>query len=215
MGNNTSALFLPEEYYHVYSKTNNKEALFVSDENRLYFLDIVRNKLYGFVKILAFSLLDNHFHFCIKINSHTDIVNFIKSIPPFKRSLKMKQFIDNQDDVNLFDDIFYYLFSGIFNSYAQSFNKKESRKGNLFYKSFKRSLLDSVDKIQYNIYYIHHNARRHNLVIDFEDHSWHSYHFIVIKNASIVNINEVLSVFGDLNSFISFHKKKLLPKDKL
>jgi len=215
MDNNTSAIFLPGEYYHIYNKTNNKEDLFVSNQNRLFFLDLARSKLSGFVKILAYSLLGNHFHFCVKIRSHVEVINFIKSLPDAKRSQRMMQFAENQDDVDLFDEIFYYLFSGVFNSYAQSFNKKESRKGNLFYKSFKRSLLESVDKIQYNIYYIHHNARRHNLVTDFRDHEWNSYLLITILDDSIVNVNAVLAVFGDLSAFIEYHKRFLLPGDEL
>ena len=215
MDDNTLATFYPEHFYHIYNRTNNKEDLFLSDDNRLFFLDIVRDKLSGFANTLAFSLIGNHFHLCIKTKSHHKIVNYIKSLPQGKISLRMRQFIENQEDICLFNDVFTYLFSGIFNSYAQSFNRKEARIGNLFYRPFKRSLLESKTKIQFIIYYIHHNARKHDIVIDFKEHDWNSYHLIRIMDDSLIDITSVLEIFGDFKEFISYHNELLLPKDEL
>jgi REP element-mobilizing transposase RayT len=215
MDNNTLATFLPDHYYHIYNRTNNKEDLFLSDDNRIFFLDLVRGKLSGFANILGFSLMENHFHLCIITNSHLKTVNYIKSLPPSKKSLRMKQFIENQEDADLFNDVFSYLFSGIFNSYSQSFNRKNSRKGNLFYSSFKRSLLETQTKIQFIIYYIHHNARKHGVVIDFKKHEWNSYHLISINDDSIIDIKSTLKVFGNYKQFLSYHEEFLLPNDQL
>jgi len=215
MDNNTLAKFLPNQYYHVYNRTNNKEDLFLSENNRFYFLDLVKTKLSGFVSLLAFSLMNNHFHLCIKVNSVEEIIAHINRLPIAKRSKKMMQFIDNQDNMILFNEVFTYLFSGLFSSYSQSFNHRHSRKGNLFYRPFKRSLLESETKIKYIFYYIHHNARKHDVVSEFKDHEWNSYHLIVINEEDLIDIQSVLEVFENLEEFKAYHDEFLLPKDQL
>jgi len=52
-------------------------------------------------------------------------------------------------------------FSKLFNSYAQAFNKRYSRHGNLFERPFKRKLIDNELYLKQVIMYIHNNPVHH------------------------------------------------------
>ena len=60
------ANFAEAGIYHVYNRTNNKELLFKTDENRLYFLRQYAKYLEPFVDTFCWTLLPNHFHFYYK-----------------------------------------------------------------------------------------------------------------------------------------------------
>ncbi|MDZ4795015.1 MAG: hypothetical protein SGI83_12110 [Bacteroidota bacterium] len=57
-------------FYHIYNRTNNQEKLFLSDDNRYFFL-----KRYELVSPLldtfCWALLPNHFHLLVRIKSTT------------------------------------------------------------------------------------------------------------------------------------------------
>ncbi len=60
--------FENDKIYHVYNQGNNKQQIFFSPENYLYFLRCYRKFVFPFAHTLAYCLMPNHFHFLI----HTD-----------------------------------------------------------------------------------------------------------------------------------------------
>jgi len=78
---NTLACFEYGRFYHVFNRTNNQENLFPKDENKHYFLSLIKLKLGGYINFYAYALLENHFHFAISICSEEEIIRQIKSIP--------------------------------------------------------------------------------------------------------------------------------------
>jgi putative transposase len=62
---NYYALFEPNDFYHVYNRTNNKETLLGS----LLFLSLYWELLEPFVHTYAYCLMGNHFHLAIGIKS--------------------------------------------------------------------------------------------------------------------------------------------------
>jgi len=66
---NYTANFYDEGIFHVYNRTNNKELLFRSEENRLYFLRQYHKYLHPFLDTFCWNLLPNHFHFLVRIKS--------------------------------------------------------------------------------------------------------------------------------------------------
>ncbi|MDZ7659095.1 transposase [Fodinibius sp.] len=57
--------FHPEKLYHVYNRGNNSQFIFYSSENYFFFLKKMRILLIPNVKMLAYCLMPNHFHWLI------------------------------------------------------------------------------------------------------------------------------------------------------
>jgi len=68
--------------FHVYNRTNNKELLFKSTENRLYFLKQFQKYLHPFLDTFCWNLLPNHFHFLVQIKSAEAIKRYLQTLPP-------------------------------------------------------------------------------------------------------------------------------------
>ena len=66
---NYLANFYENGIFHVYNRTNNKEILFKTEENRLYFLKQFAKYLSPFLDTFCWNLLPNHFHFLVQIKS--------------------------------------------------------------------------------------------------------------------------------------------------
>jgi hypothetical protein len=58
-----------DNYYHIYNKGINGTAIFLDDENKSFFLRQLDKYLSETISIFAYCLMDNHFHFVIKINA--------------------------------------------------------------------------------------------------------------------------------------------------
>lgn len=205
MAKNTLATFFPEEFYHIYNRTNNKEPLFLEFENKRYFLRLIEKKLIPFLNIYSYALLTNHFHLSVSIKSENDLFNFLSTKPSESLTNTQKQYLNKAVDV---DTLITYQFSGLFNGYSQAFNKRYNRNGNLFYRPFKRSMLKSLEKFYYNQYYIHHNSRKHGLVSSFLDDPWHSFHTLISEEPTFLAREKVFEIFGSKQKFIDFHSKQ-------
>jgi hypothetical protein len=57
---------LPDRYYHIYNRGNNKQAIFFKEENHRYFLNKYAEKMTGYFQTFAYCLLENHFHLFVK-----------------------------------------------------------------------------------------------------------------------------------------------------
>jgi len=53
--------------YHIYNRGINSQNIFFSDENKRYFLSLFKKHLSDKVDLLVYCLMDNHFHFVIRI----------------------------------------------------------------------------------------------------------------------------------------------------
>ena len=64
--------------YHVYNRTVDRKPMFTSNENYAYFIRQFDKYLSNYIKIYAYNLLGNHFHFMIKVNNLTHLTTFGK-----------------------------------------------------------------------------------------------------------------------------------------
>lgn len=62
---------LPDHIYHVYNRGNQKQRIFFTRDNYLYFLGKVRKYWRPYCDILCYCLMPNHFHFMVKTNEST------------------------------------------------------------------------------------------------------------------------------------------------
>ena len=56
-------------YYHIYNRGINRQNIFFNDNNYRYFLKLMDQFITPYVSVLAYALMQNHFHLVIKVNS--------------------------------------------------------------------------------------------------------------------------------------------------
>ena len=200
------ATFEENEIFHIYNRTNNKEKLFLSDANMYYFLKRFEDLVSPFVETYCYNLLPNHFHFLIKVKSEKDIVDHLASLQ--KRSLTNTEikFLKAKKKAPKFSNLIQQAFKRFFQSYALAFNKVHKRKGNLFYKPFKRVKIQNDAQLTSTIIYIHTNAAKHNIVKNFSDYRWSSWHYIISKKPTLLLKREIIDWFGTLDICIKIHE---------
>ena len=126
-----------DKFYHIYNKGINGCNIFNSDENKSYFLKLVSKYLTDKVSILAYCLMDNHFHFVIQIVDDEKIVSQTLSI------IYIHLNPTHHLNINFTD----YKFS----SYQDILNEKES----IIFKNEVLELFDDIDNYKYC-----HNSKR-------------------------------------------------------
>ena len=180
--------------YHVYNRTVDKKPMFTSDENYAYFIRQFDKYLSNYIKIYAYNLLGNHFHFMIKVNDLTDLTSFQK--------LSNLELPNQQKSTH---DIVSHQFKKFFQSYAMAFNKEQKRIGTLFQTPFKRVRVEEENYLRELACYINTNAQKHNLVKDFRDWKWSSYHNIISNKETKLLKEELISYFEDTDNFKYCH----------
>lgn len=192
-----------EGIYHVYNRTNNKELLFQTNENYEFFLNRFFKFISPIAKVYAWSLIPNHFHFLIRVNSQTEILKSFGENHDL--TISEKRFLQDGDINHLAE----MEFKRLFTSYAMSYNFKFSRKGNLFYRTFRRVAI--LDESQFNtvLIYIHVNAVKHKLVNHINKYPWTSYHLILNNRPGKLLREEILERFGSSDEFVKTHEQAM------
>jgi REP element-mobilizing transposase RayT len=163
---------------HIYNCGNNKEDIFIEEQNYNYFLKLAKKHLSKTSNILTYCLLKNHFHFLVKT----------------KENITSKEISQS--------------FSNLFNSYSKSINKKYGRSGSLFKDRFSRIKLDSEEYLKNLILYIHLNPTHHSFIDDFRNYKYSSYHSILSDKPTNLLRADVITLFDDKQNFIDAHKIK-------
>jgi REP element-mobilizing transposase RayT len=171
-------VLIEDSFYHIYNCGNNKENIFIDEQNYIYFLQLAKKHLAKTSDIVAYCLLKNHFHFLIKT----------------KETIASKKISQS--------------FSNLFNAYSKSINKKYGRSGSLFKDRFSRIQLDNETYLKNLIIYIHLNPTHHQFVDDFRIYKHSSYNSILSDKATSLLRDYVLNIFEDKQNFIDSHKIK-------
>jgi REP element-mobilizing transposase RayT len=199
---NYFANFYDGGIFHVYNRTNNKELLFKTDENRLYFLKQFQKYLHPFLDTFCWNLLPNHFHFLVQIKTTETIKMHLKSLPVQRlKSIEKKFLADNATTEVLLE----LEWKRLFTAYAMAFNRQHNRNGNLFQRPFKKVEVIKESHFTQAIVYIHANAQRHKLCPDFRDHQWSSWHTTLSDKPTNIKREEVMAWFGGREQLIKAH----------
>ena len=116
-----------------------------------------------------------------------------------------RKFLKNEITLS---ELIEHVFKRFFQSYALAFNKQHERKGNLFYKPFKRVRIETDDQFIQTIIYIHANAVKHGLTNDLTGYKWSSWHSVLSSAPTGLLRNELLDIFGGKERFIKIHNEQ-------
>ena len=177
--------------YHVYNRTNNKEELFLDDENKKFFLSKYQEYLSPFVDTYAYCLLSNHFHFLIKVKPLEDLLKISKDKARIIEGTIVSEY-----------------FRRFFISYTKAYNKSNGRQGNLFNRPFKRKNVSDSAYFCHTVFYINHNPQKHGLVEHFSEYEWSSFYDLVNGNVTFLDTKTVMDAFGGELFFLAYHDKQ-------
>jgi len=156
--------------------------MFRSPTDYCYFLELYEKIMTPGITTYAYCLLPNHFHFLIKVNNDR---TYWKHHYP-------------KD-----------LFCRLFQTYAQSYNKKYFRYGSLFQKPYRRIEISSDEYFKQLIFYIHYNPQKHEITNNFRHYEFSSYRLLLSGNNIILNDPEGLGWFNhDASEYLNFHNYK-------
>jgi len=172
--------FVPDTYYHVYNRGNNKENIFKESGNYFYFLKLMKKHLLPIAEIYSYCLLPNHFHIILKLKEERELP---KEIASGKRRISQP-------------------FSNFFNAYAKAFNKKYHRSGSLFQEHLKRKKIETSDYLQKSIIYVNTNSDHHGLG-NYQHYPYSSYQSLVSNNETFIEKLYTISLFENVPNFKS------------
>lgn len=198
------AEFRTEKFYHVYNKTINKANMFYSDGDREVFLGLVNGFGSCYMNLLAFVLMDNHFHFVIKVKTNSLIRKNLGKKLLTDLTENEKKFLNHDKTVSI-NILLVNQFRRIFISYTRYLELRHKRSGSLFQRVFKRKFVDDIYYLRSLILYVHFNPIKHGAVAEDELYQWGSY-----KNNSldqIIKVNKQLlyRIFESKTKFQAAH----------
>lgn len=175
--------FAPNEYYHVYNRGNNKQLIFFSDSNYLFFLKKIRDQLLPCADIVAYCLMPNHFHFLLQAN---------------EKGLTERDSFGGKSMQELA-----YRIGILLSSYSQAINKQNRTTGSLFQLKTKAKILSEENngsRISYFekcFHYIHRNPLSANKVTALQDWPYSSYpDYTELRNGTMCNKEIFYSLTG-------------------
>jgi putative transposase len=155
--------FIEGEIYHVYNRGNNKQPIFFTRENYLFFLAKIRKELLPYCDIISYCLMPNHFHLEV----------FIKPLPLAMSSHSTER----QPAGKTFNNGLAILLR----SYTRAIHRQQNITGSLFQQKTKARLLnngranETINEALVCMNYIHQNAVKGGLVKSVEQWEFSSY----------------------------------------
>ena len=150
--------FVEDNLYHIYNRGNNRQPIFFTPKNYLFFLHKVRRYIKPYCHLLAYCLMPNHFHFLIQATSASTVLTHTQLGSRTALSEGVKNLLS---------------------SYTQAINKQEIRTGSLFAQNTKAKLVSHREtEIDYSLLclnYIHQNPLRAGLVQEVKDWPYSSF----------------------------------------
>ena len=184
-------------FYHIYNQGNNQQKVFHNRENKLYFLRKFRVLIAPYCEVLAFTLMDNHFHFLVYSNDES---------------------VRERQSGNLKISSLQNGFRNLISGYTQAINRQENQSGSIFRKRTKFKLLDD-EKGDYPFIcfnYIHQNPLVAGLVSKMEDWEFSSFSdYAGFRNGNLCNQELARKLLGiSLNNFYK-ESYQVIAEDKI
>ena len=190
---------LPQKFYHIYNRGNNKENIFIEQRNYIYFLELWNKHVSPVAETYAYCLMKNHFHFLVRIHDEEIISGLLNTPVRVQNPDRGK----NEEDAII--KRISKNFSNLFNAYTQAFNIAFKRTGKLFETPFERKHVNSEDYFKQLVYYIHFNPQKHGFTDDFRTWEYSSYNSMLSEKPTKLKRESVMGWFNQKSEFISYH----------
>jgi putative transposase len=154
--------------YHIYNQGNNRQKIFFSRENYLFFLNKIKNHILPHADILAWCLMPNHFHLMvyvhdleIEVGGSAEIGNAEIGSTTLSRATNTNTNTNTNTDrirtakIQTLNKSIAILLT----SYTRAINIQENRSGSLFKPHTKAECLTKADGITPSFYGSHINVR--------------------------------------------------------
>jgi len=171
--------------YHIYNRGVNEWPVFTSKNNKRHFLNKLREYVYPFAEVLAYSLLDNHFHLIIRVKVLNQRHELFKKDGLHSKQCQLSKQIGK-----------------CISSYTQSYNKVNKRSGALFESPFKRKVILNDNYISQAILYVMANPVHHGLVRRARDYEFCSTRDLYINSSENIELDFVLEHFGSRENLL-------------
>ena len=180
------------EVYHIYNRGNNKQMIFFSDDNYLFFIKKMRNQIAPNCDILCWCLMPNHFHLIICAN---------------EESCKKRVAFVNKTMQELS-----YKIGMLLSTYTQAINKQNNTTGSLFQqKTHCKIIAPDSDQnkggnyLINSMHYCHQNPWKAGFVTKIEDWPYSSFpDYCGFRNGTLCNKELLMELTGyNLKKFYS------------
>ena len=202
----------PNCSYHIFNHANGFENIFTVDDNYRFYLDKYQQYILPIAETYAYCLLPNHFHLVVRIRRKEVIEEVYRNFKSTNFS-KVPNFgkVENSGKVEITDNIIEQFiskqFANLFSCYTQSFNKVNKRRGSLFLKNFRREPIENKAYFLNAVIYTHRNPVHHAFCDRYTDWSYTSFCEIKERNSQMIEVEKLLRMFGDRDSFIDLHEQ--------
>ena len=212
----TAPNFVSGNVYHVFNHANGFDKLFYEADNYDYFLRKAALHLEPTFEFLAYCLLENHFHFVLRVREESQIdvaiQNWHRSTD--QQPFKFPKSVKPEDRHHYFAQRQITNFLG---GYTQAINRRLNRRGSMFQQNTKRKWISSVGYLLSVLRYVNLNAVHHGLVVSGEDYPYSSFaeYFGDASHFSIPH-QEVMNLFGGEEAFFQAHRsvrKRIFVRD--
>jgi len=195
-------------FYHLLFRSIDGIPLFNTEKHRGFFLDKFHRFTADLFQLWSYSLLDNHAHFIIKVKPEAVIRENLHRLSAEEKTKPMIRFLMIPAEMSI-DQVAERQINSFMVSYANTYNNFIGRKGGVFQQPFRRSIIAEEVHLQQAIIYVHANAQKHQLVKDFKEHAFHSYHQILDGNSFCIDCVALIDFFGGKEQFIAQHKEQV------
>ena len=197
-------MLLPERFYHILNRGNNRETIFPQERNYFFFLERYKKYCASIFKTFAYALMPNHFHLVVQVRRQNEIESLIRNTS--REGFKKYQ------EAELTEEICGSYVTKELNHFFVSFSKaiivQEKRTGSLLQKRFRHPEITNDEQLRNTIIYAHLNAVHHGFVEHVEDWRFTSYHDCLAANNSIVATEDVLELFDGTDNFVFLHRER-------
>jgi putative transposase len=190
-------------FYHLYNRGANKSTLFWTNQDFRKFMELYRFYLYPAVETYSWCLMQNHFHFLVKIRTKNEQAElYRREYHQFQKGVFHGKLNPAERPYNASRQLSHFM-----NRYTRFINCKKRRSGTLIQGPINRKLINDDAYFINLICYIHSNPIHHGINNHHGVYPYSSYNDLIGIHPTFLERDKVLDLFGTVNNFLTAHQE--------